>query len=286
MEKDSKQLKEEYRALRSAYFYDKWEIKDKAKSDINDRKYKYKRDKIAVKSPLKAARYEERIERRKRNRILNDAPKRRTIEEIGNATTHGVGAIVAMVCTSLMILKSYENTLHLTAAIIYGTCFIFQMLFSCLYHSFRGGTTVKRIFRRFDYSTIYLQIGGTFAPLYLIYMMEHMWGPVYAYSLFGTQWALIVLGITFVAIFGPGRVRWVHYTLYFVLGWSGIMFLPSWWTNCIPLLVYILTGGVIYTLGMIPFGIFKNKPIAHFIWHFVVLAGSLLMWTGIYLYVF
>lgn len=160
------------------------------------------------------------------------------------------------------------------------------MLFSCLYHSFRCGTTVKRIFRRFDYSSIYLAIGGTFAPLWLIYMRTKMWGDVASIAFISVQWALIALGITFVAVFGPGRVRWLHFTLYFVIGWSAILFFPYWIRGDIPLLIWEIVGGSVYTLGMIPFALLKKKPVAHFIWHFFVLAGAILMWTGLYLYVF
>lgn len=45
----------------------------------------------------------------------------------------------------------------------------------------------------------------------------------------------------------------MHYTLYFVIGWSAIMFIPGWFKHDKPLLLMILIGGVIYTVGMIPF---------------------------------
>ena len=53
--------------------------------------------------------HEEKEERlapiRKRNRELNEAPKRSVLEEIGNSITHGVGTIFAIVALILMILK-------------------------------------------------------------------------------------------------------------------------------------------------------------------------------------
>ncbi|MCR5078477.1 MAG: hemolysin III family protein [Bacilli bacterium] len=234
---------------------------------------------------MKAEKYRIKVEKKKEHRRLNEAPTRRTLEEIGNAITHGVGALIGIAFMVLMILKA-DDGLSLAAAIIYGSCFTLQMLFSCLYHSFRGGSTVKRIFRRFDYSSIYLAIGGTFAPLYLIYMVEKMWGLAWGISLFAVQWAIIITGITFVAVFGPGRLRPLHFTLYFAVGWSAIMFLPTWFTQDLPLLFWILGGGIVYTLGMIPFAALKGKDVAHFIWHIVVLTGSVLMGIGLYLYVF
>ena len=280
-----KTLKKEYGELKAKYRKDRYAIIDNKRDELETLHDEYKIAKLEIEEPLKAEKYRIKVEKKKEHRRLNEAPTRRTLEEIGNAVTHGVGALVGITFLVLMILKSHDAW-SLAAAIIYGSCFFLQMLFSCLYHSFRGGTTVKRIFRRFDYSSIYLAIGGTFAPLYLIYMVEKMWGFNWGISLFAIQWAIIITGITFVGVFGPGRLRPLHFTLYFAVGWSAIMFLPTWFTQDLPLLFWILGGGIVYTLGMIPFSLLKGKNVAHFIWHIVVLTGSVLMGVGLYLYVF
>lgn len=279
------ELQKQYDDLRAQYLKDKYAIIDAKKQELEDLRDAYNINRLAIEKPLKAEKYRLKVERKKRNRALNEPPKRRLLEEIGNSVSHGVGALIGIACLVLMILKA-TDALSLTAAIVYGVCFTFQMLFSSLYHSFRGGSTVKRIFRRFDYCSIYLAIGGTFAPLYLIYMVQHMWGLTAGLVFFAIQWAFIALGITFVGVFGPGRFRWLHFTLYFVIGWSAIMFIPFWIKDSLPLFLWIISGGITYTLGMIPFAALKHKPVAHFIWHIFVLAGSILMWVGIYLFVF
>jgi hemolysin III len=71
-------------------------------------------------------------------------------------------------------------------------------------------------------------------------------------------------------------------TFYLLLGWSGIMLLPAMIKEQIYFAYYILGGGIIYTLGIIPFMI-KGKC-AHFIWHFFVLLGAVIQWVGIFLY--
>lgn len=292
-EKENKSLRDdEYEALQKKYddlaheyLRRKYEIVDAKRAELEELREQYEFDRLSVQKPLKAEKYRHKMERKKLHRKLNEPPKRNLLEEIGNAVTHGVGAAIGIVCLVLMILKATDG-FSLTAAIVYGTCFFLQMLFSCLYHSFRAGTTVKRIFRRFDYSSIYLAIGGTFAPLYLIYMSNRMWGLPAGLTFFIIQWALIATGITFIGVFGPGRLRWLHFTLYFAIGWSAIMFIPTWIQNDLPLFLWVITGGVTYTVGMIPFAALRRKPVAHFIWHIFVLAGSVLMWVGIYLFVF
>lgn len=209
---------------------------------------------------------------------LNEPPKLSILEEVGNAISHGIGAGLAIAGLVLLLIKS-DSGLKIMASCFYGISLLIMMLMSCLYHSFKSGSTVKRVFRRFDYSSIYLLIGGTFAPFYLVYL-----GNTLGIVLFCIQWALIVFGITIVCVFGPGKWRALHYTLYFAIGWSGLMFMPGWFLNEPALMVFILIGGIIYTVGMIPF--VKHAKASHFIWHWFVLAGAILQWFGIYLYVY
>lgn len=217
-------------------------------------------------------------ERKQYIRELNEPPHLTILEEVGNAVTHGVGAALALVGFILLLLKS-DTGMKVMASCFYGISLFFLMLMSCLYHAFKSGSTVKRLWRRFDYSSIYLLIGGTFAPLYLVY-----WGNTLGIVLFCIDWALIVVGITMLGVFGPGRFKWLHFSLYFIIGWSGLILMPDFYKNNLPLLWMIFIGGVIYTVGMIPF--LRDKKYNHFIWHFFVLAGAILHWFGIYLFVY
>ena len=217
-------------------------------------------------------------EREQELQKLNEPPVLAILEEVGNAITHGVGAVLALVGFILLLLKS-DTGMKVMASCFYGISLFILMLMSCLYHSFKSGSKVKRIWRRFDYASIYLLIGGTFAPLYLVY-----WGNTLGIVLFCIQWSLIVFGIIMLAIFGPGKWKWIHFTLYFTIGWSGLIMLPDFFHNNIPLLFMILIGGIVYTVGMVPFA--RDKKYDHFIWHFFVLIGALLHWFGIYLFVY
>ncbi len=206
-------------------------------------------------------------------------PRRGLLEEIGNATTHGVGTAFAVVAFILMCLSAVDAMEYLGASIYFaGLGIMFTM--SCLYHALPYGSTVKRLFRRFDYSCIYLLIGATFAPILLCYI-----GGTFGLVFFIIQWAVIVTGITLVGVFGPARLRFVHIPLYMVLGWCGIMFLPEMvLRGDYPFLGFILGGGVIYSLGIIPFAL--KKRVSHFIWHFFVLAGAVVQWVGVYITVY
>ena len=98
--------------------------------------------------------------KRQRIRELNEPPKLSVLEEVLNSVVHGIGALLAIVGFVLLLLKS-NTGLKIMATCFYGISLILLMLMSCLYHAFRSGSTVKRIWRRFDYTSIYLLIGGT-----------------------------------------------------------------------------------------------------------------------------
>lgn len=213
----------------------------------------------------------------KEKQIVNP-PYRTVLEEIGNSVTHGIGSILSIVFYVLMLIHS--NTVNeYIASTIYFLGLFFEFTMSTLYHAFPYGSKVKRIFRRFDYSSIYLLIGASFAPILLCYI-----GGIYGTIFVIIQWIIIITGVTLVAVFGPTRLKFIHFPLYFILGWSALIFVPKMFVNDFNLFLYILGGGIIYTLGIIPF--FIDKKVSHFIWLFFVLAGAIVQWLGIYIYLY
>lgn len=207
-----------------------------------------------------------------------DPPKRSLLEEIGNSVTHGVGSVLSVIALCFM-LAAADRPVEIASAVIYFIGLFAMFTMSCLYHAFPHGSAVKRLFRRFDYTGIYLLIGATFTPPLLCYI-----GGIFGITFSVAQWAVIVAGITFVGVFGPGRLKFLHVPLYVALGWSALLLLPSMINDCLPMALWILAGGVAYTLGIIPFAI-KSK-VSHFIWHFFVLAGAVLQWVGIFVYIY
>ena len=204
----------------------------------------------------------------------NEPPRLTLGEEVFNAVSHGLGELMAVAGLILLLLRSKEP-LEIMATCFYGISMVVMMLMSSVYHAMKSGSTAKRVCRRFDYTSIYLLIGGTFAPVLLLYV-----GGRLGIALFCIQWAVILTGVVLIAIFGPGRWRALHFTLYFLIGWSGLLFLPSLYLHAKTLLWFILAGGVVYTLGMIRFA--RSKKYDHCIWHVFVLLAAALHWIGIY----
>ena len=215
-----------------------------------------------------------RAARRAKVRALNEPPRLSLGEEIFNAASHGAGAMLATAAMVLLLVRS-DTGAEIAASLVYGISMMLMMLMSGLYHAMPVGSRAKRVLRRFDYTSIYLLIGGTFSPILLVYL-----GGRLGVTLFCVQWAVIALGVALLLAFGPGKWRPLHFTLYFVMGWSGLAMLPDFYANARALLWLILAGGVVYTVGMIPFA--KKGKYNHCVWHLFVLTAAALHWVGIY----
>ncbi len=267
-----KELRKEYR-LKKKNLKQEYRVQKKETTNKKELRKEYKKNK-----KLLLTEYVEKINVEYNVDPKKDAPYRVVLEEIGNAVTHGVGSGLSIVAFILMLLKA-DTSIDIFSSIVYfiGLFILFTM--SCLYHSFPYASKVKKVFRRFDYLSIYLLIGATFAPILLSYI-----GGTLGNIFFLIQWIVIIFGVTMISIFGPGKMKWLHLTLYIILGWCGIIFIPHMISNDFNLFISILGGGVIYTIGIIPFSI--DKKVTHFLWHFFVLFGAITQWIGIYLYIF
>ncbi|MNI57435.1 hemolysin-III related [compost metagenome] len=200
-------------------------------------------------------------------------------EEIANAITHGIGALLSVAALILLIVfSSIKGTAwHVVSFTIYGVSML--LLYSCstLVHSFKEGK-VKDLFEFFDHSSIYIFIAGTYTP----FMLVAIRGPL-GWSLFGTVWGIALLGVLFKAFFVK-RFLFMSTIFYIIMGWLIVI---AWdpLTAAVPYngIVLLVTGGLLYTLGTV-FYVWRAFPYHHAIWHLFVLAGSVLHFFAILLY--
>lgn len=217
-------------------------------------------------------------EKSKKKKLFKRRDKSQSLgEEIANAVSHGVSALLAIAGMILLLLKS-ETTSDYLGAAIFGISMILLYTMSTLYHAFKEGTTVKKVFKRFDHISIYLLIGGTFAPIFLTVLDSPL-----KWIMLGVQWAVILVGIVLKAI----RVyKWqaVHITLFLIIGWSGLFFI----NRILPYgnaMWFILAGGLSYSIGVF-FYTTRLFKYSHFIWHLYVTMGTVLQFLAIYLYLY
>ena len=201
-------------------------------------------------------------------------------EEIANSVTHGVGVLLAI--AGLVILTVFAGihgtARHIVACSIFGGTMILLYTASTLYHSIHW-PKAKPVLRVLDHSAIFLLIAGTYTPFTLI-SLRGPWG----WSLFGIVWGLAVIGIVLEIFLRPG-LRYLIVGLYIGMGWViAIAVKPL--LGAVPPggLVLLLAGGLCYTLG-VPVYVKRSIPFNHAIWHLFVLAGTILHFFAVLLYV-
>lgn len=211
-------------------------------------------------------------------------PKYTLSEELVNAISHGMGALFGIAVLLLCVFKSLQSQspASMVGSIIYGVCMIILYTISTVYHSLVPGTA-KKVMQILDHCSIYILIAGTYTPILLSGFIPY--SPVIGWGLLGLQWGVAILAIVLNAI-DLKKFRVFSYTAYIVMGWSIIFFAPQ----AMALvdhraLLYILLGGIGYTAGAILYGIGSKHPWFHSVFHFFVLAGSVLQFLGIYLYI-
>ena len=190
-------------------------------------------------------------------------------EEIANAVTHGIGAVLGIVAFTLLVTFAVMRggTIEIVSAIVHGTTLVLLYTASTLYHAFPW-PRVKHIFKLLDHAGIYLLIAGTYTPFTLVTLRDQG-----GWKLFALVWVLAVLGIAFEA-FWAYRPGWLSALIYLGMGWLALLMMGPLRESLAPVGLYLLVaGGLAYTLGTI-FYVLKRVPYMHAVWHLFVLAGS------------
>lgn len=203
--------------------------------------------------------------RKKKESSLAQTPS----EEIANALTHGVGLFVSLFGCFYLISKVRvaENPLYMACAIFYGLSLISTYTSSTLYHL--SHSRIKEVFRRLDHASIFLLIAGTYMPVSLLVLKGKI-----GWTLFGIESSLGILGITFKAIFGHKHAV-LSGIAYLLMGWMAIFVIePLVLSLSFNALIWLFSGGILYTLGFIFFALDQKYHYFHAIWHVFVLAGS------------
>ena len=203
--------------------------------------------------------------------------KRYTVgEEIFNSVSHGVGALLSIAgCAVLIVLCAlHKGAMEVVSASIYGASLIILYTMSTLYHALTN-ETAKKVFQILDHNTIFLLIAGTYTPLTLCCL-----GGALGWTIFGIVWAAAVIGIVFSSI-NLNKFRKFSTFCYIAMGW-GIIFAIKPLYQSVPCFstIMLITGGVLYSLGVIFYVMKKNKYM-HSVWHLFVVGGSVLHYFSV-----
>ncbi|NCA98084.1 MAG: hemolysin III family protein [Clostridia bacterium] len=200
-------------------------------------------------------------------------------EELFNSITHGIGALLSIAALVILVVIAARrrDALAMVSFAIYGSSLLLLYLSSTLYHSLTA-PRAKAVFRVLDHASINLLIAGSYTPITLLALT-----PGWGWSLFGVVWGLAILGVL-LNVAGLEKTRRISMALYVLMGWLVIVALrPMLAMVPAGLLIFLLAGGLFYTVGILFYAV-KKIPFNHGIWHLFVLGGSICHFAGFLLY--
>ena len=202
------------------------------------------------------------------------------VEEISNTITHGFGLILSVIGFVVLIIMaaSRGGVLLVSSCVIYGTSLMVLYAASTAYHS-TTSASLKRKLQVLDHCCIYLLIAGSYTPFGLVIL-----GKSYGYGLLVLIWAFAILGIASKFLLRH-RFPAISVISFLVMGWLGAFAIQPLLAalGFVPI-VLTIAGGLAYSFGVIFFA-WNRIPHNHAIFHVFVLAGSILHYLAVVVYV-
>jgi len=204
-------------------------------------------------------------------------------EEIFNMVSHIVGgafAIFALV--SCVLISALKGSVYgVVTSSVYGASMILLYSMSSIYHGLKPGIA-KKVLQILDHCTIYLLIAGTYTPILLCALRPVY--PVIAWVVFGIEWGCAAVATTLTAI-DLKQYRVFSMICYILMGWAIIFaIVPTIEVLTLPGFLYVLAGGIFYTIGAVLYGLGKKRRYMHNAFHVFVIAGSVFQFIGIAFY--
>ncbi len=190
-------------------------------------------------------------------------------EEIANSVSHGLALLAAIGAVPFLMAAARDlSTASRVGAVVFAVTMVLLYFTSMLYHALPNGRA-KRVFLKLDYCAIFLFIAGSYTP-FALGALYGAWG----WTLFGLVWALAVVGVILKSTDKLSH-PWISTGLYLGMGWLVLI-------AAVPLvervptqgLVWLVAGGLAYTLGVVFFVLDSRIRYAHAIWHGFVVAGT------------
>jgi hemolysin III len=190
-------------------------------------------------------------------------------EELANSISHGIGFVAALIGTPILLFAALSRgSLFFIGVIVFTLTMLLLYLGSMLYHAWPQ-TRGKSLLQILDHCAIFWLIAGTYTP-FMLGPLHGAWG----WTILGVIWAFAAFGTLVKATRGATRHRKLALVLYLGMGWFALLAArPLTLTLPVSALLWLLAGGVAYTVGVL-FFVNKRLRYGHLVWHLFVLAGS------------
>lgn len=195
-------------------------------------------------------------------------------EEIFNAVSHGLGALLGVAALVLMVIKAH-GILPETVVSLFGIAIVQLYTISCVYHALSPQMKGKKVMRVIDHCNVYLLVLGTYLPVALLGVSGRV-----GWLLLGIVFVFSVLGIIATAV-NVDRYQVISVVCHLLSGWSILLGIPSLLQSMGARgLMYLILGGVMYSIGAILYGRGKTKKYRHCVFHVFCLIGTFFHFWG------
>lgn len=209
------------------------------------------------------------------------------MKDPGSAITHLIGALMAVFAAFPLLMKAPKEPIYLLSMGIFLLSLVLLYSASTIYHTFNLSEKVNRRLKKFDHMMIYVLIAGTYTPVCIIVL-----GNNGGFILLALIWGMALAGIIMTG-FWVHSPKWLNSVIYIAMGWTCVLaFTQLINTLSKPAFMWLLAGGVIYTVGGVIYAlklpIFNNRHKyfgSHEIFHLFCIGGSLCHFILMYVYV-
>ena len=204
-------------------------------------------------------------------------------EEMLNMSSHIFGTVCAIVMMVLAVRSAMQDhsPIKLACGIVYTTTVLVAMLMSSIYHGLPKGMP-KQVMRVVDHCDIFFTISGCYTPITLLGICPL--NPTLGWVIFVGEWVLAIIGATLNAI-DLKKYSKFSMACYIAMGWFVVIGLrPTILGLTVPGFLWLLAGGIAYTIGAVLYVKGKKKRYRHFIFHLFVVLGVVLQFVGIWSY--
>lgn len=202
-------------------------------------------------------------------------------EEIMNSITHLVGlffAIGTLVFFVIFHSLNQKSFLFMFPFYIYSLIMMMVFFVSSFYHSSKFGSKRRAISRIIDHCDIYAFVAATYLPICLHGIANQS----VAIAIMVIEVILAIAGIVLnVVPYNSKAIRIITYLIYLIDGWILIIFYPFNIGLSFNVFLFVLLGGIIYSLGAITYAIGRKKKWFHSVFHIFVVLAAMMQFVGI-----
>lgn len=190
-------------------------------------------------------------------------------EEIFNMVTHIVGGALGIAYLVLCVIyaATHSDPYAVVSSAIYGASVVVLFSVSAIYHGLHPSKG-KKVMQVLDHCVIYFMIAGTYTPITLCALREN--SPALGWTVFGVVWGMSAFAALLNAI-DLKKYKVFSIISYLAIGWCVVFTVkPVYESIGFEGFLWLLAGGVLYTVGAVLYMLGHKKRYIHSVFHIFI----------------